>query len=65
MTIFGPLITSVGLDGGSAGPSGGSGNSGGSGDKLFRINKSMKVLLEDLEKNRKITAEHKDENKAQ
>ena len=34
-------------------------------DKLFRINKSMKVLLEDLEKNRKITAEHKDENKAQ
>ena len=38
MTIFGPLITSVGLDGGSAGPSGGSGNSGGSGDKLLRIN---------------------------
>ena len=33
-------------------------------DKLFRINKSIKVLLEDLEKKENSLAEHKNEDKA-
>tara|TARA_R110002012_G_scaffold317582_1_gene534350 strand:- start:4839 stop:6272 length:1434 start_codon:yes stop_codon:yes gene_type:complete len=43
MTIFGPLIVSIGLDGGSAGPSGGSGNSGNTGDKLLRVNQQLPI----------------------
>ena len=34
-------------------------------DKLFRINKSIKVLLEDLERKDNLPVEHKNEDKAQ
>ena len=34
-------------------------------EKLFKINKSIKVLLNELENRNKTTAEQKDEDKAQ
>ena len=34
-------------------------------EKLFKINNSIRELIEDLEKNETLTTEQKDENKAQ